>query len=664
MLVSMSRHYGRGYHRRGTPVCQTSFPIDKLFKENSNRPSAARSAGTIGKWGITSFTTIRNSSYEPSYSKYSSFRNQNQNINSGNSYSNDENKAKQDGPPKPKKFFKSRNTEITEESAVSPTSTVLNNDLSSKSPVKKNKEVGTTSKKVYSSKTPPKNNDQSPTDEYKPPIVLRIFKGTSCIVADGEKVSPTITSPTSPKARSSPTKPEKTLLCKQEKSATSTRSSRRRSFQDISETGPSSPKPKRARKDIMKDPEIESIISQLVGDNESDENLKTCDIVPIDPVSAQENTNQVNDDASDDSLPLACTSYFAKKENSEAENLEEDVQPEKASEEEPEVKNDDNIVETKLENTLSNIVDKILSSPKEITEKPVEVEKEIASAVDPEAPTDEKDFESGSESSDTANQCSVTLTSKVESGGLKLVIKKTPETIAEKEQNNLDSEGNKEETSAPVKVLPVKKKSIFKSRGKDESGNSSKRLALYKHNWNTSQAVEANSKQTTPASGSQYEHISDFDLGSLTRVSSEQSDGSRSLDDVTKVKCDRKDKGVSLIFSQKINPFILTGLIFIVIFFFVQYYTVVRNVKKAHQIQESGEFQEFNDDVDYILDALKDNNPVGTRCLSAITLAGKCMAPAFRMHVRAHGTVAKFFKALHDATTDQSLGKLKIFGFF
>lgn len=44
-----------------------------------------------------------------------------------------------------------------------------------------------------------------------------------------------------------------------------------------------------------------------------------------------------------------------------------------------------------------------------------------------------------------------------------------------------------------------------------------------------------------------------------------------------------------------------------------QFYTVVRNVKRAHQIQESGEFQEFNDDVEYILDALKDNNPIGTR---------------------------------------------------
>lgn len=39
-----------------------------------------------------------------------------------------------------------------------------------------------------------------------------------------------------------------------------------------------------------------------------------------------------------------------------------------------------------------------------------------------------------------------------------------------------------------------------------------------------------------------------------------------------------------------------------------QYYTVVRNVKKAHQIQEIGEFQEFNDDVEYLLDACQVSN--------------------------------------------------------
>nr|CAD7587471.1 unnamed protein product [Timema genevievae] len=137
-----------------------------------------------------------------------------------------------------------------------------------------------------------------------------------------------------------------------------------------------------------------------------------------------------------------------------------------------------------------------------------------------------------------------------------------------------------------------KKGSIFKSRSLLSNG-SRKRLALYKHK---------------PAA---------------------DSDPLDEQESITSVKCPRKAKG---------------------------FYTVVRNVKKAHQIQESGEFQEFNDDVEYILDALQDNNPIGTRCLSAITLASKCMAPAFRMHVRAHGTVTKFFKSLHDATKDQSLG--------
>lgn len=36
------------------------------------------------------------------------------------------------------------------------------------------------------------------------------------------------------------------------------------------------------------------------------------------------------------------------------------------------------------------------------------------------------------------------------------------------------------------------------------------------------------------------------------------------------------------------------------------------------------------------------------------------MTPAFRMHVKAHGTVAKIFRALQDATKDQVL-EIKIF---
>lgn len=82
----------------------------------------------------------------------------------------------------------------------------------------------------------------------------------------------------------------------------------------------------------------------------------------------------------------------------------------------------------------------------------------------------------------------------------------------------------------------------------------------------------------------------------------------------------------------------------------------IRNVKKAHQMQEIGEFQEMDDDVEYILESLKSQNPIATRSLAAIQLAFKCMTPAFRMHVRAHGTATKFFSALHDATQNQSLG--------
>lgn len=54
-----SRSYTKSYSRKVNSVTPGSIQFDKLFRENSNRPSAAKSAGTVGKWGITSFTSIR-----------------------------------------------------------------------------------------------------------------------------------------------------------------------------------------------------------------------------------------------------------------------------------------------------------------------------------------------------------------------------------------------------------------------------------------------------------------------------------------------------------------------------------------------------------------------------------------------------------------------------
>jgi len=82
---------------------------------------------------------------------------------------------------------------------------------------------------------------------------------------------------------------------------------------------------------------------------------------------------------------------------------------------------------------------------------------------------------------------------------------------------------------------------------------------------------------------------------------------------------------------------------------------VIKNVKTAHEINDHGEFQEFTDDVEYICDGMKPRNKIAARCLAAISLAQKCMKPNFRMHLRAHGEVSKFFSELKDAPSNTSL---------
>lgn len=84
-------------------------------------------------------------------------------------------------------------------------------------------------------------------------------------------------------------------------------------------------------------------------------------------------------------------------------------------------------------------------------------------------------------------------------------------------------------------------------------------------------------------------------------------------------------------------------------------FTVVKNVKEAHECQEFGETQEFDDDIEYLLAGIKATEPMSTRCLSCVGLAQKCTMPAFRMHLRAHGTVTKIFGCLQDAASDPSL---------
>ncbi|XP_038061068.1 wings apart-like protein homolog isoform X2 [Patiria miniata] len=97
---------------------------------------------------------------------------------------------------------------------------------------------------------------------------------------------------------------------------------------------------------------------------------------------------------------------------------------------------------------------------------------------------------------------------------------------------------------------------------------------------------------------------------------------------VTSLKCDKQEKGL---------------------------YTVVQHVKQATQCQESGESQQYADDIEYLRDGLEPIASTSTRCLSTISLVEKCAAPAFRLHLRAHGTISKLFAALRDADHFPSL---------
>lgn len=216
--------------------------------------------------------------------------------------------------------------------------------------------------------------------------------------------------------------------------------------------------------------------------------------------------------------------------------------------------------------------------------------------------------------------------------------------------NQLQKQQDTSESSNPgVKLLISKKKgSIFKSRALDkDEDNNKKRLNLYKHTWdedaemtdktnNTNEKTENNNTSVT-SSATTF----DGEPSGITRFSRNKKTENNVKESIIDDFEDDDDQPLAGMAHDKNTK---------------DYYQVVRNVKKAHQIQEIGEFQEMDDDVEYLLDALQPNSQVALRCLSALQLASKCMTPSFRMHIRAHGIVPKFFKALEDAPNDPSLG--------
>ncbi|KAJ1521007.1 hypothetical protein ONE63_002720 [Megalurothrips usitatus] len=807
----MSRHYSKSFGRKVGNVCTTSIQFDKLFKENSNRPSAAKSAGTVGKWGITSFTSIRSSNAlgsNSSSSKRESVvgikrgRTDSQNSKSNDSFSFD-NDSDSGAPPivKPKKFFKSRNADPTPAAAESKASSVAsfgsNVPDDNDHPIRPMR-TAASRKMMTRTPSPPGSRPSSSTnsdaekDSNKPPIVLRIFKGTSQLVS-------TTTTPTSPGnefevqlveehdivKNSSKTKPsgkvankrgrdkkertsedeDETILPVNTATSRAQRYSRRQAAaQETSEDSdhvPFIPTPKKAarygygRGFDKQTPQSTSASeasasyglymspeTPVVGDNPySPQAAVAAQVDPENNTTSSSTHTAAEEPNPEQSFHYVPGSSFNEAELSllqQASSIPPSVLPaaifdgDSSHSETPDSANGSHTeavpyqagggapasyesapsyqmtasypqapgyhqpadsyqlpssYETAaplqqpgyqaaqpFESSSSSPSALMYQSPvASVAPEPIEplehmtarerfarrnrqamestnytahtssISSSAASALDPKTfnPSELSNLNSlpidptDSNSVHNVNMTVLSRNSSTNDEGNAEVLDVYSGSTDQCLTSNADAPDTAESYSSAV-VVPRKKGSIFKSRAHGTDDNK-KRLALYKHKWSdnldgtagtSQQGSNAAAASSIKPSTNAYSLDDEFGTEELTRVTKESKEDELA-EAVTSVKCAKNSKG---------------------------YYTVVRNVKKTHQLQESGEFQEFNDDVEYILDALQEQNPIGTRCLSAITLASKCMVPAFRMHVRAHGTVAKFFKALHDAARDQSLG--------
>ncbi|CAK9795191.1 Protein wings apart-like [Anthophora quadrimaculata] len=734
-----SRSYTKSYSRKVSSVTPGSIQFDKLFRENSNRPSAAKSAGTVGKWGITSFTSIRstniNGRRDDIHNTFGAKRikldygNQNVNrVNSGKdpfSFETDPDNKPDVAPPvvKPKKFFKSRN--------VPPSIEESRQDVAIYRQVPDSHYGRARAQKTSPQQPPPPpkqsltkvsnapakkvadtiegtNNDPPLREEGKPPIVLRICKGTARLVCGNvqntQQPEPETYRISTPLA--SPTKvdverknfnmdtlksDQKTIRSHEPIISTvsiplensemrrTTRSRAKNLHLDLTtssivSTAPITPNSHSSglsltlRKsvtdsnntlishyDIVKTdcgstysckPAIEPLIGrdqplptttqELIDILSSDSDPMQTRPMIINTSETEETVAVVPDEVQHCSIDIPTNEVVSGP--AVEHEAETEVKPEVESESKPQLEPEsepDPGPRLGLGAELETEVE---------PEAEVEAEAELEPDPEPE-PDPEIETEQLVRTVDNDTAAAKTLVDQDWFSG-----SDDSEGISGNAENDItlhvtSTVTDSQPLNAPCTTIQkpaTKKGSIFKSRSTGAT-NGNKRRALYKHKWcdsdkESSTTDTSNPGNSTPtiASGSHsgtvpvaYEE--EFDLSQLTRVVRypEADTGfSDEPDAITSIRCGKKVKG---------------------------FYTVVKNVKKAHQIQESGEFQEFNDDVEYILDTLRENNPNATRCLSAIRLASKCMAPAFRMHVRAHGTVAKFFKALHDATKDQSL---------
>lgn len=655
----MSKH-NKTYGKRGASAPVASIQFDKVITDNNKRPSASKSAGVVGKWGTTSFTSLRSSQVNGSKTgkrgmspvkclpvEYGLTSHTSTALNTGLDAFNFEpgvnTTTNCTAQPKPRKFFKSRAVEDVTKN----TSNVQNSSQSS-------------------------NFVDYPSNHGEILGSANFYPASSGGVG---YLSPTYTSPTSKTTtKRGRGRPKGARVTSPRGSAVAT-SYKPNPGRGVAPRGRRRVKNNRSVRGQQSGGRGKRKRAKWEGESESEGEEEE---------EEEEAEAEAANSELEEPLTLVRETDLDEKEEKLERNNGVDSLNDSKEECKPPIKlriirrNDTNAFVSKVgtepdKETSEIVTPPVIEMPKEEVSLPVECPEKVVDvpteekmAISPEVPIKRESPE----------HCP---SIEEEETFQKPVIPDDVITVHKEEIASIDSSA----IPPPTVQHHQRKSSIFKSRGistqppvdknslvKGESSvaaKGKKGLALYRHTWHEDDARKAASTESDGVSAAaallsstglspedqQHPHSSPWDelgdepegpppklsrLGALSSNSlssvpqklahSSELDGEELSEANSSVRCPRKVK---------------------------DYYTVVRNVKKAHQIQESGEFQEFNDDVDYILDALQDRNPTATRCLSAMSLASKCMEPAFRMHLRAHSTVAKFFKALKDAPSKASV---------
>lgn len=437
------------------------------------------------------------------------------------------------GIPKPKKFFKSRNTDPPDIPAVIyPDKAELSYGNASKKQKLNSGEKETKTKKFFSSKsldtdkTVLSSNNNKRT-ETKPPIVLRICRGKSQLLNDSDESESTPT-PSSTPSTSNVTSP-RTLRDNPQRSpnARITRSTRRSMQQDLNNSPAKADTP--GEFSLFTSPKNDLSPQYIPAEKYELERKAMYDnlLRPNSPSTVPSETNPTTDINSNVGVEEPVKIDGGNNTDQDEADMEIEEETARGSIIVPEA--DDTSTNTEIvNNNIENTDDPETSTnnddglnvinSEEVLPKKTQIEDEWSTDEDSNSTTPEVEIK---------EKESPVITPSIEEHKEEIL-----EKILEKPTEN----------PAPVKLVISKKKgSIFKSRSMVADG-SKKRRALYKHKWcdgdptdKKTENQEDNSKTPT-----EYDDTFGFQDDPLLRTSDSDSN-------VTSVKCTKNDKGVCYI---------------------------------------------------------------------------------------------------------------------